>query len=133
MSELDQAEPQAAAAPPTPTMDETTQNVIAVALFVYNSWLNKNFELDQTFAFEEDPLRNFLHTLTPGDPATFQPFFADLQSHYSTLNAMMKNEAEQGWVCDMTFADKSEIAQVAQVAQPSSNKRRVREEETQRE
>ena len=115
-----------------PEMDEKTQELIAAVLFVYNSYLNKQYGLDQMFGYEEDPLRNFLHTKTPGVPATFPHFLAELKFHYPTIKAMMEAEAKEGWGSDLVFDEhKSEVAEALGIK--DSKKRSRGEEETQRE
>ena len=107
--------------------DAKTQKVIAVMLFLYNRWLNKTYLLDEIIEF---PLCHFLHTETPGDPLTFQPFLAELEQHFSEAEAMMKEEAKEGSPCEMSFDEhKSEVAEALGIQ--ASKKRKV--EETQRE
>lgn len=110
-----------------PEMDEKTQELIAAVLFVYNSYLNKEYGLDQMFGYEEDPLRNFLHTKTPGVPATFPDFFHELKFHYPTIKARMEREAKEGWVCDLVFDENT--SEVGKALGPSSKKRRVARED----
>ena len=109
-----------------PEMDKKTQELIAAVLFVYNSYLNEEYGLDQMFGYEEDPLRNFLHTKTPGVPATFPDFFHELKFHYLSIKARMEREAKEGWVCDLVFDENT--SEVGKVLGPSSKKRRVARE-----
>lgn len=81
------------------------------ALWTYNEYLNQVYQLDQQFSYEENPLRNFLHTKTPGDPESTQHFFTDLAAYADQIDAKMSEEDREGWDFDLVYdPERSEVA-----------------------
>ena len=79
------------------------------ALWTYNEYLNQAYQLDQQFSYEENPLRNFLHTKTPGDPESTQHFFTDLAAYADQIDAKMREE--DPWDFDLVYEpNQSEVA-----------------------
>jgi hypothetical protein len=70
---------------------------------MYNMYLSEEYQVDQMFDESEDPLRNFLHSATPGDPATFARFFTDLAAHSSRIDADMREWSAEPWPADLVF------------------------------
>jgi hypothetical protein len=130
-----------------PEIDEKTKLLIAVALFVYNSFLNEEYSLDELTDYENDALRTLLCTDTPGLPSTFPRFFDEIKTHWHTIIAKMMEADSKGWPCK--FEKKSKVAETfgikvaqesaaqesAAAAQEVASKKRAREDtqDTQRE
>ena len=93
------------------------------ALWTYNEYLNQVYQLDQQFSYEENPLRNFLHTKTPGDPESTQHFFTDLAAYADQIDAKMR---EEDWDFDLVYdPERSEVAYALGIAQTDRKKKKL--------
>ena len=90
-------------------LDAETKKRILQALWTYNEYLNQVYQLDQQFSYEENPLRNFLHTKTPGNPESTESFFTDLAAHADLIESKMREENR--WDFDLVYEpNRSEVA-----------------------
>ena len=90
-------------------LDAETKKRILQALWTYNEYLNQVYQLDQQFSYEENPLRNFLHTKTPGDPESTESFFTDFADHADLIESKMREENR--WDFDLVYdPERSEVA-----------------------